>query len=176
VALADILAVLSETTLQTRLFAMLICTVMAQKPKDKERGLAEFLFIKSGLSLTEISHRLDIPMKTLSGKNGWSNGRSGELSWEERRRIQISTPHNIEETLLIEMEKIAKGEKSNIDGDQLVKIANSLDKIKKKISVQIVVSVLMQLESFTAADNPDEAVRSLPIHKKFIQHVMQTES
>lgn len=141
---------------------------MAQT-KDKERNLAEYLYCEQGLSLTEISERIDIPMKTLSG---WKKGRMGETAWDERKRINLSSPHTIKEFILVEMEKVTRGEKSTIDADALVKLANSLEKIDKKINPQIIVTVLMQLETWMAKENPEEAVRSLPYHKKFILQVM----
>lgn len=144
---------------------------MAQKAKDKERDLAAFLYCEKGLTLTEISERLDLPMKTLSK---WkTTPRKGELEWDERKRLNLSAIHTMKETITIEMEKILKGEKSLIDADQLVKLASSLEKISKKINPQIIISVVMKLENFMALDDPQEAVRSLPYHKRFIQHVIK---
>lgn len=117
--------------------------------------------------------RLDIPMKTLSK---WKNTpRKGEMDWDERKRINLSAPHTMKETITIEMEKILRGEKSEVDSDQLVKLASTLEKISKKINPQIIITVLMQLESFVATENPEEAVRSLPMHKRFIQHVIKQD-
>jgi hypothetical protein len=133
--------------------------------------LAEFLYCEQGITLTEISERIDIPMKTLSlWKKG--NVKKGKRPWDERKRINLSAPHNIKEFILVEMEKIVRGKKSDVDADALVKLANSLEKVEKKINPQVVVTVLMQLETWMANDNPDEAVKSLPHHKKFILHVM----
>jgi hypothetical protein len=144
---------------------------MANK-KDELRDHAAWLYITQKLSLTDIKTRINIPLKTLSI---WKKGRKGEVDWDTRRRQMVSTPVSIKETLMVEMEKVARGEKSEIDADQLVKIASSMQKIDKQLSVQVITSVLMQYESWIAKDYPEEAVRCLPFHKKFILHLINTD-
>src|SRR5262245_45084704 len=107
---------------------------MAAKPKDKLRDLAAFLYCEQGLTLTAISERLDLPMKTLSK---WKNKHlKGELPWDERKRINLSAPHTMKEMIMVEMEKIIGGEKSTVDADALVKLANTLERLEKKINPQ----------------------------------------
>ncbi len=76
---------------------------------------------------------------------------------------------------MVELEKVARGEKSNIDGDQLVKIASSMQKIDKQLSVQVITSALMQYESWLSKEHPEEAVRSLPFHKQFILYLINSD-
>ena len=145
---------------------------MANKSKDRERSLAEFLYIEQGLSLSDISAKIDIPLKTLSL---WKRGRKGEKDWDYRKGIIISAPHSIKETILVEMQKILAGEKSNIDADAIVKLANSIDKIDKKLSIQTITSVIMMLDTFLAKEEPAEATRCLPYHKRFILNLIASD-
>jgi transposase len=145
---------------------------MPAKAKDELRDHAAWLYTAQRLSLTEIKSRINIPVKTLSI---WKKGRKGETDWDTRRRLLLSTPTSIRETLLLELEKVAKGETSKVDADQLVKIASSMQKIDKQLSVQVITSCVMILEKWLAKEHPEEAVRSLPFHKKFILFLINSD-
>ncbi len=147
------------------------------KSKDELRDHAAWLFINQKLTLTQISERLSVdgkkfPPKTLSA---WKKGRKGELDWDTRRRMILGTPAKIKELLLVEMEKLSRGEESKINPEKLVKVASSIAKIDKKLSVEVIASVMMMYESYLAKEDPAEAVRSLPHHKKFILHLISTD-
>jgi len=144
---------------------------MAAKEKGNERDTASWMYCELGMTLTAIMERLSIPMKTLSK---WKNKpRKGELPWDERKRIHQSSPSKIKETILLEMEAVLRGEKPKVNTQDLCMLASSLEKIEKKISPQVTVSVIMMLENFAAQDNPEEAVRMLEMHKRFILHVIK---
>lgn len=138
----------------------------------KKRALAERYYIEEGWTDDRICTDLDIPRKTLWV---WKKGRKGESTWDERRLTALSAPHKIKELLLREMEKISRGEKSEIDGDKLVKIANSIEIISKKVNVQMVISVLKELDNFMAETNPEMAVKMLPFHRMFIHFKADNE-
>jgi hypothetical protein len=140
--------------------------------KDGLRDHAAWMYINHKLSLTEIKSRINVPLKTLSI---WKKGRKGELDWDSRKRALMSTPIAIKETLMLEMEKVSRGEKSNIDGDQLIKIASSMQKIDKQLSVEVVTSALMMYENYLAKESPEEAVRCLEYHKRFILYLINTD-
>jgi hypothetical protein len=146
-------------------------TLMA-KNKDALRDHCAWLYVTQKLTLTDIKERTGIPLKTLSS---WKKGRKGEADWDSRKRLHTSTPVSIKENLLVEMEKITRGEKSNVDGDQLVKFATSIQKIDKQMSVQTITSALMMLEDYLSKEDPAEAVRCLPSHKKFILHLIEND-
>lgn len=145
---------------------------MAQKSKDELRDHAAELYINYRLSLTQIKDRINIPLKTLSI---WKKGRKGEIDWDQRKRNVKSAPISIKEQLLIEMEKVSSGQKSEIDADQLVKFASAIQKIDKQLSVQVITSAMMQYENWLSKEHPEEAVRSLPFHKKFILYLINTD-
>jgi transcriptional regulator with XRE-family HTH domain len=147
-------------------------TLAMGKSKDELRDHASWLFISQGLTLTQISERIDIPIKTLSL---WKKGRKGEPDWDTRKRMVLGTPTKIKETLLIEMEKLSRGEESKVNPEKLVKVASSIAKIDKKLSVEVMASVMMMYESYLAKEDPAEAVRCLPFHKKFILHLITTD-
>lgn len=142
------------------------------KSKDELRDHAAWLFISENLTLTQISQRIDVPTKTLSA---WKKGRKGEPDWDTRKRMTLSTPTKIKESLLVEMEKLSRGEESKVNAEKLVKVASSIAKIDKKLSVEVIASVIMMYESYLAKEDPAEAVRSLPHHKKFILHLITTD-
>jgi hypothetical protein len=147
-------------------------TSIMAKNKDALRDHAAWLYITQKLSLTEIKDRINIPLKTLSA---WKKGRKGELDWDTRKRTIQSTPTAIKETLMAELERVAKGSASKIDADQLVKIASSMQKIDKQLSPQVITSALMLYENWLAKEDPQEAVRCLAHHKKFILYLIQTD-
>lgn len=142
------------------------------KTKDELRDHAAWLYINQKMTLTEISQRIDIPVKTLSQ---WKKGRKGEPDWDTRRRMLVSTPMSVKEQITIAMEKVARGEKVDIDADQLVKLASSLQKIDKQLSIEVITSCIMMYEDFLAKEDPQEAMRSLPHHKKFILHLISSD-
>jgi hypothetical protein len=146
--------------------------VFMGKSKDELRDHAAWLYISKGLSLTEIKERIEIPLKTLSN---WKKGRDGEPDWDLRKRLVTSTPLNTKEQIVMAMEKVSRGEKVDIDADQLVKFASALHKIDKQLSVEVITSCLMLLEEFLAKEDPKEAVRCLPFHKKFVLHLINTD-
>src|SRR5688500_1656727 len=138
----------------------------------KKRALAERYFIEEGWSDERICNDLDIPRKTLWV---WKKGRKGEATWEERKLTVLSAPHKIKELILREMEKVSRGEKSQVDADKLIKMANSLQAIEKRVNVQMVISVLKELDNFTAETEPELAVKNLDLHRKFIHHKAASE-
>ncbi len=142
------------------------------KNKDEIRDHAAWLFITQKLSLTEISIRIDIPMKTLSL---WKKGRKGEPDWDTRKRMLLSTPISVKEQLMDAIEKISRGQKVDIDSDQLVKIASAMQKIDKQLSIEVIASCIMMYEDFLAKEDPQEALRCLPHHKKFILHLINSD-
>lgn len=142
------------------------------KSKDELRDHAAWLFMHQNLTLTQISERINIPLKTLSV---WKKGRKGEADWDTRKRSVLATPTKIKEELLVAMEKISRGEAVKIDHEKLVKVASSIAKIDKKLSVEVITSVIMMYESYLAKEDPAEAVRCLPFHKKFILHLINTD-
>ena len=140
------------------------------KNKDELRDHSAWLFITQGLTLTQISERTGIPLKTLSI---WKKGRKGETDWDTRKRSVIGSPARIKELLLNRMEKLA-GE-ADVNAEKMAKLAAAIAKIDKKLSPEVITSCLMMYESYLAKEDPAEAVRSLPFHKKFILHLITTD-
>jgi hypothetical protein len=138
----------------------------------KKRALAERYYIEENWPDEKICEDLDIPRKTLWV---WKKGRKGESPWDERKLTVLSAPHKIKELLLKEMEKVSRGEKSEVDADKLVKMSTAMQAIDKRVNVQITISVLKELDSFMAETNPEMAVKMLQFHRMFIHYKADTE-
>lgn len=140
---------------------------MASK-KDKLEGFAEHLFINEGMSQKAIAEYLGVTEKTIGN---WKN--AGK--WEEKRMLIIAAPHRIKTTLLAEFEKVAKGEETNIDADALSKIAKAIESLDDKVSVQLILSVFKEFDTWMVDQEPQFAVKFTEYHRKFILHKINVD-
>lgn len=142
---------------------------MAGISNKKKKELAERMFIDQGMSGIAISEEIEISTKTISK---WR--KDGE--WDSRRTQTLSAPHKIKELLLEELNKVASGEKSTIDADALAKISKVIDTLTDKVSVQVVLTVFKEFDSWMVDQEPEMAVKFLEFHKSFILHKASQES
>ncbi|MDC9722374.1 MAG: hypothetical protein PSN34_06330 [Urechidicola sp.] len=134
---------------------------------QKKRALAERMFIEDGDTAKYISEFLTVSEQTLSR---WRKGRTGESSWDDRRAENLSAPHKLKEILTKQLQIVAEGGQSTIDADALAKISRVLQDVSSKTSVQVVLSVLKEFDTWMAEQEPELAIDFLKWHKKFIIH------
>jgi hypothetical protein len=77
--------------------------------------------------------------------------------------------------LLTELEKVSKGEDSQVDADALSKISKVIRELDGNISIEVVHAVLKMLDTWFVEENPKLAVECLPYHKKFLIHKINAD-
>lgn len=133
------------------------------KKKDKLDAYAEHLFINEGWTQKAIAEYLEVTEKTIGD---WK--KAGK--WEDKRRRILAAPHTIKTLLLGELEKVAKGEATNVDADSLSKIAKAIDTLDDKISIQVITSVFKEFDLWMVDQDPSLALKFTDYHRRFILH------
>jgi len=142
--------------------------------RNRLRTIAEDMFIRQGITLTEISDTLSVSMQTLS--NSWAKGRPGEKCWKARRNEAQVTPVKLKEILMSEAYNLSQGLPAKINADGMSKIIAAIDKLDKKVSVRVVTDVLKDLDNFISETDPKKSVETMQLHKRFIQYRISLES
>jgi len=140
---------------------------MSRLTNEKKRAIAERQFINEGMTAKAIAEELEVTEATVSR---WRKGRLGEKDWDARRAEVVSAPHKIKEILLMELQRVADGEKPKVDADALSKIAKVMDSISGKVSVQMVISVFKEFDNWMAEQEPEQAIKFTEWHKKFLHY------
>lgn len=146
---------------------------MADITNDKKREIAEDMYIRLGMNGREIAEQLNVTEQTVSR---WKKGRDGEKSWDDRKTEASLTPVKIKELLLQEAYKVAKGEASTINSDQISKLMAAIDRLDKKINVRTVMDVFREFDNWMAEQEPATAIMFTRFHKLFLQYRISIES
>lgn len=146
---------------------------MADITNDKKREIAEDMYIRLGMNGREIAEQLNVTEQTVSR---WKKGRDGEKSWDDRKTEASLTPVKIKELLLQEAYKVAKGEASTINSDQISKLMAAIDRLDKKINVRTVMDVFREFDNWMAEQEPATAILFTRFHKLFLQYRISIES
>lgn len=146
---------------------------MADITNDKKREIAEDMYIRLGMNGREIAEQLNVTEQTVSR---WKKGRDGEKSWDDRKTEASLTPVKIKELLLQEAYKVAKGEASTINSDQISKLMAAIDRLDKKINARTVMDVFREFDNWMAEQEPATAILFTRFHKLFLQYRISIES
>lgn len=146
---------------------------MADITNDKKREIAEDMYIRLGMNGREIAEQLNVTEQTVSR---WKKGRDGEKSWDDRKTEASLTPVKIKELLLQEAYKVAKGEASTINSDQISKLMAAIDRLDKKINMRTVMDVFREFDNWMAEQEPATAILFTRFHKLFLQYRISVES
>lgn len=146
---------------------------MADITNDKKREIAEDMYIRLGMNGREIAEQLNVTEQTVSR---WKKGRDGEKSWDDRKTEASLTPVKIKELLLQEAYKVAKGEASTINSDQISKLMAAIDRLDKKINARTVMDVFREFDNWMAEQEPATAILFTRFHKLFLQYRISMES
>lgn len=146
---------------------------MADITNDKKREIAEDMYIRLGMNGREIAEQLNVTEQTVSR---WKKGRDGEKSWDDRKTEASLTPVKIKELLLQEAYKVAKGEASTINSDQISKLMAAIDRLDKKINTRTVMDVFREFDNWMAEQEPATAILFTRFHKLFLQYRISIES
>ena len=153
-------------------FFRLKIALMSKLTNEKKRQLAERFYIHDGKSQKWIAEYIEVTEATISR---WKAGRNGERDWDTRRAEQISAPHKIKELTLKSMLEVAEGQPPSIDADALVKLASTVQKIDKQIGIQVIITVVMDLDKYIAQEAPHLALQYAKLHQQFIHKKAMAE-
>ena len=121
------------------------------------------MFIDQGMSGKEIAEILEVREATVVT---WR--KKGD--WDKRREENIAAPHTIRAILLKELKNVAEGKKALVDSNALSQISKVVEALSAKISPQVTISVLKELDSFMLNEDPAKALEFTAYHRKFILH------
>jgi transposase len=135
------------------------------KKNDRKRAIAEDLYITNGETLKTIAEMVGVSENTVGS---WAK----KFNWKERRMNLATAPHKIKEALLEQLESVVKGEKPIFNSDDIAKITRALERVDKKISNQMIISVMKDFDSYLLSIDIDHELldKCLDLHKKFIHH------
>lgn len=138
------------------------------KANDRKRTHGERLFIENGYTLKAVAETVGVSENTVST---WAK----KYDWKNRKLNLDSAPHKIKELLLTELEVVASGGKPNFNSDDIAKITRALERVDKKVSTQMIISVLKEFDNYLLSiDIPTELLnQSLDLHKQFIHYKIQ---
>ena len=131
--------------------------------KDKERKIAEDLFVRQGWTAKAIADLLNVRESTIGD---WRV----QDDWEALRESTQVSPLAIRKLILKELKSILDGNKPTLDADNLIKLAKVNDSLGDKITPEVVINVMMLLDEYMAEQNPKLSIECLDIHKRFIRH------
>jgi DNA-binding XRE family transcriptional regulator len=137
------------------------------------REIAEDYYIRLNKTGRDIAEILDISEQTVSA---WKKGRTGERSWDERKTELQLTPLQLKELLMREAHKVAMGEKSDVNADQLSKFMAAIDRLDKSVNPRIAMSVLQMRDNFISEIAPERTIEDLEYNKQFLQHLIALDS
>ncbi|MDR2002142.1 MAG: helix-turn-helix domain-containing protein [Prevotella sp.] len=140
---------------------------------DRLREIAEDYYIRLGKTGRDIAELLDVSEQTVSN---WKKGRDGEQSWDDRKRDIQLTPVKLKELLMLEAHKVVKGDKSDVNADQLSKFMAAIDRLDKSVNPRVAMSVLQMRDNFMAEVAPERAIEDLEYNKQFLQRLIALES
>lgn len=135
------------------------------KKNDRKRAIAEDLYINNGETFKAIAEIVGVSENTVGT---WAK----KYNWKERKMNLATAPHKIKEALLEQLESVVKGEKPIFNSDDIAKITRALERVDKKISNQMVISVIKEFDSWLLSIDIDHELldKCLELHKQFIHH------
>lgn len=137
--------------------------------KDKVRILAECYYTENPeVTQLDVADKFQVTQKTVSL---WVN----TYGWNEKREILATSPTRIKQRLLQEVEKLLKGEKSDVNADAVNKFMAAIERCEQKYSVAVVIELLTDLDNFICQSDPAFAAKCIEYHRAFIMYRIDQE-
>jgi transposase len=140
---------------------------MSELSNAKKKQLAEQLYVYDDLSQKEIAEYLGTTQKTISD---WKT----KGKWDEMKSAQTLTRDEIIKNLYhqaLKIQEVVKGEDRMMtpaEVDMIMKISASIEKLDKKINLQVIIPVFKEFGKWLVEINPELAKSILPYQKQFI--------
>ncbi|HRO76515.1 MAG TPA: hypothetical protein PLP27_10250 [Crocinitomicaceae bacterium] len=140
------------------------------KANDRKRSIAEDMYINNGETIKTIAETIGMSENAVGA---WVK----KYSWKERRANLTAAPHKIKEKLLAQLEAVVNGEKPIFNSDDVSKIASAIERVDKKVSAQMIISVIKEFDNWLLSIDIDNDLlsKSLDLHKQFIHHRIKNE-
>lgn len=142
--------------------------------KDKEKKLAQQLYIYGDSSQQKIAEDLGISEKTLSKwkeDEGWDKikaarnlGKDSLVTKLYSQALKITIDAENDNRILNSKEM-----------DTIVKIASTIDKLDRKVNLPNAISVFKEFNNFLVKINPNLAKQITEYQQKFLQHLNENE-
>jgi transposase-like protein len=142
--------------------------------KESLRALAEQMFVESGMTAKAIASNIGVTQQTISR---WRKGQGDTpISWDDKRKNFLATPHNIKKVLMQELTRVTEGHDPDINVKALAEISKVIESLSDKVSVQIVFTVFKEFDNWMSEQDPEIAVSFTEWHKLFLLHKAQQEN
>lgn len=83
------------------------------------------------------------------------------------------TPGKLRELIMNEAHKVVKGERSDVNADQLSKFMAALDKVDKQVNPQTAMSLFMMFDEWMNKIDHEMAVTITKHHMEFIKYLVE---
>ena len=134
------------------------------------RSIAEDYYIRMNKTQKEIAGLIGVTEQTIGI---WKKGDPGEKTWDERKRDAEMTPGKLRELILNEAHKVVKGERSDVNADQLSKFMAALDRVDKQVNPHTAMSLFMMFDEWLNKIDHDKAVEVTKLHMEFMKHLVE---
>lgn len=141
------------------------------KSNDRKRAYAERLYVDDAWTAKAIADTVGVSETTVGN---WVK----KYGWKEKQDELAAAPHRVKRLILEQLTLAANGEKTTVNTDDISKLTTALERVDKKVNVQMVISVLKELDNWLAGSqdvNTEFLTASLELHKNFIKHKIDQE-
>jgi DNA-binding XRE family transcriptional regulator len=142
--------------------------------KDKEKKLAEQLYIYSGASQSKIAEDLGISEKTFTK---WKD----EGDWDKIKSARNLGKDQLICNLYNQALRITQSAEDEIrelnskEMDIIIKISSTIDKLDKKLNLPNIITVFKEFNTWLSKVNPTFAKQITEYQKKFVHYINESE-
>ncbi|MBW7838467.1 MAG: DUF1804 family protein [Chitinophagaceae bacterium] len=137
------------------------------------RALAERMYVEEGMTAKAIAETVGVTEQTVGR---WKKG-VGKMSrdWDQLRKDFLAAPGNVRKILMDELTSLSQGDKSKLDLKAIKECVTIIDSLTDSVSVQVVMTVFKEFDTWMSSQDPETAVLFLEFHKLFLLHKAQNE-
>lgn len=145
---------------------------MAKGKTNKDKDLAEFLFVEAGMSQRDISAQLGYSENAIST---WAK----DGNWKDLKNALVMSPSRLRANLLKQASTIlenADDEKRPVNSkemDTIAKITAALDRLDKKSTASVAMAVLTEFSEFAKTVDLLLIQKTIPLQREFIKQKLQ---
>lgn len=137
---------------------------------ERKRAYAERLFIEDGWTAKAIAETVGVSENTVGS---WVK----KYSWKETKDELFAAPHRLKKAILEEIQRVINGETAKFNSDTLSKLTTALERIDKKVSTQLSISVIKEYNNWLASQDVenDFLMQHLDSTKIYLQYRIENE-
>lgn len=145
--------------------------------KQKEKVLAEALYLKGGMKKGEIAEYVGVAAKTITAwaqEGNWDMIRASEMITPQKARDATQKLYHMTAQRLLE--KAEAGEEIENAGDELSKLANAMKAFDNKTSLPEVIGVLKEFLQYVADNRGTESETFYKFMAKWQRKFIQSKA